>query len=333
MKLILQLVLAIGSVSTIKVNSEFPCGFKYTKENMIDEMDAFSRGLSKSRYDNAYDIAQKLKLKLPKVNTTAYYIQGFNQTKPNITNETDSETPVDTPTEAAITSLVNILKSSKKSLASVSSGNISLASESQYVQDQLETVKNYQDNLNSNPTNQVLVNAFINNTLLVKDGFLEKFDKATWMAPLARTIHNHVNTTSNTTANATANSTNSANSSSSTPASNSTVSANASSNVTAPAPSESLASPFPASVVSRKGNKVSITRLPISSNNATANVQKNKNPDQEQTKKDETAPIESSKEHNEKALPKMPISLPKNIPSPPEPPKSMTKFVDKIRGN
>jgi len=124
----------------------------------------------------------------------------------------------------------------------VSIGNISLAAESQYVQDQLETIKNYQDNLNSNPTNQVLVNAFMNNTLLVKDGFLLKFDRDTWMAPVARTIHNHVNTTSNATANATANSSNSTNSTAA-PASNSTVSANASSNATAPAPSEALATP------------------------------------------------------------------------------------------
>jgi len=74
MKYIQQLAFVIGVVSSIKVNSEFPCGFKYTKENMLDEMDAFSRGLSQSRYQNAYDIAQKLKLKLPKVNTTAYFI-------------------------------------------------------------------------------------------------------------------------------------------------------------------------------------------------------------------------------------------------------------------
>ena len=58
MKFILILnTLVIGLVSSIKINTEFPCGFKYTKENMIDEMDAFSRGLNKARYQNAYDIA------------------------------------------------------------------------------------------------------------------------------------------------------------------------------------------------------------------------------------------------------------------------------------
>ena len=57
MKFILLVTLVIGLVSSIKINAEFPCGFKYTKENMIDEMDAFSRGFNKARYQNAYDIA------------------------------------------------------------------------------------------------------------------------------------------------------------------------------------------------------------------------------------------------------------------------------------
>ena len=57
MKLIQLSALVIGLSSCLKINSEFPCGFKYTKENMIDEMDAFSRGLNKARYQNAYDIA------------------------------------------------------------------------------------------------------------------------------------------------------------------------------------------------------------------------------------------------------------------------------------
>lgn len=210
-------------------------------------MDAFSRGLNKARYQNAYDIAQKLNLKLPKVNTTAYFIQGFNISRANATNITDDVDPVDAPSDTAITSLVSKFK---YSLAS--SKNVSLAAETEYVKDQLETVSIYETNLNSNPTNQVLVNAFINNTQLVKDGFLEKFDNNTWAAPIPRKIHNHVNTFSNSSANTTSNTSNQTNNTSS-PSSNSTVSSNTS-NATAPVPSEALAAP--ASVISRKGNKV-----------------------------------------------------------------------------
>ena len=130
MKFIQLSALVIGLSSCLKINSEFPCGFKYTKENMIDEMDAFSRGLNKARYQNAYDIAQKLNLKLPRVNTTAYFIQGFNTSRANSTNITDDPDHVDAPSDTAITSLVSKFK---YSLAS--SKNVSLAAETEYVKD------------------------------------------------------------------------------------------------------------------------------------------------------------------------------------------------------
>ena len=96
MKLV-KLAVWIGTLSAIKINSEFPCYFQYTKLNMIDEMDAFSRSVDKSRYQNAFDIAEKLNLRLPKVNTTEYFKAGFDVTNRtgNLSKENDTVAPID----------------------------------------------------------------------------------------------------------------------------------------------------------------------------------------------------------------------------------------------